>query len=388
VLSSHVRLAAVYFLFFAIIGAFLPYLPVYLQSLGFGAADIGAILAVGMTTKVIAPNLWAWLSDRQTQRVPLVRGGVLASMGAFALLVWTPPLFWPVALALAFHSFFWNGILPQFEVVTLQHMRGREADYGGVRLWGSIGFVLAVLGVGTITQAYGIHTFLPTVLALQLVLLLLTLLVPEAQAARQPELPQAVNKLWSVVREPGVVAFLVAIALMQASHGPYYTFFTIQVESLGYTRVEASILWVLGVVAEVAMFAYAPALLRRYNADYLLIICFAVTSLRWLMTGFGAEQVVVLVLAQLMHAVSFGLYHAAAIQIVRARFSGAVQGRGQALYSSVGYGVGGAVGGLASGVLWENFGPQTTYTMAAIAAIAGTIVLLLYRRHVAVNIAR
>ena len=379
---SSARLALIYFLFFAIAGAFLPYLPVYLQSLGFGAADIGAVLAVGTISKIVAPNLWAWLGDHIEQRMRLIRVGVVLSVLAFALLAGVDTRFWPVALVLALHSLFWNGVLPQFEVVTLRHLHGREADYGGVRLWGSIGFVLAVLVVGAQTQVHGIELLLPIVFGLQVALVVATFCVSEPVAA----VSQAATRMASsellreALRDRGVQAFLLAILLMQASHGPYYTFFTIQLEAAGYTRVQASVFWVLGVVAEVVLFAYAPRLLRRFDASRLLLVCMLVTAGRWVITGFAVDTVALLIFAQLLHAISFGLYHAAAIHIVRKRFTGSIQGRGQALYSSIGFGLGSAVGGFASGILWDLYGAQVSYSVASATALAGAVVLRLYQR--------
>ena len=370
------RLAAFYFLFFAIAGAALPFLPVYLQSHGYDAADIGAMLAVGTATKILAPNLWAWWGDRQGTRMRVVRVGICGALVTFSLLLIVDNSFWVLAITLASYNFFWNGVLPQFEVITLQHLAAAEANYGKIRLWGSVGFVLAVLAVGAATESFGIALLVPVVVALIVLLAVASMsitdppaTVPSASAANP------LSQLSNVLSDPGVRAFLFAIALMQASHGPYYTFFTIHLESLGHTRTFVSVLWVLGVVAEVALFAIAPALLARFALRQLFIVCFVVTAMRWLMMGLAPDSLLTLIAAQLLHAVSFGLFHATAIQIVKTRFGGAVQGSGQALYSAVGFGIGGALGTYTAGVLWSAFGPLVSYSAAASAAFIAALVL-------------
>ena len=211
-----------------------------------------------MATKVIAPNLWAWWADRLGTRMGIIRFGIIAGGIAFSALDFIPPTLGAVAMVLAMYNFFWNSVLPQFEVVTLSHLRTQENRYSALRLWGSVGFVIAVLGAGWLTQEVGIDWLVPIITVLFACLAVAGFVVPEAPLtpatlAAEPGSAQ----LWPTVRTPAVLAFLLAVTLMQASHGPYYAFFTIQVEGMGYARTHASYLWVLGVVAEVVLFAYA-----------------------------------------------------------------------------------------------------------------------------------
>ncbi|MEM7405950.1 MAG: MFS transporter [Pseudomonadota bacterium] len=386
-------LACFYALFFAVAGAALPYLPVYLLDAGLRPADIGAALAVGIVTKVVSPYLGAWLAERLGDPLALVRVGLVGGLLSWLIFGAVPQSFWWLAAALLLYNFFMNGVLPQFEVLTLDRLRGREADYGAIRLWGSAGFVLAVLGTGALTARLGIARLEMIVAALLAALVGISFwiraLAPR-YAARTPTVGaddgSSAISLRDVLRQPAVIGFLVAIFCLQASHGPYYTFFTIQLESAGYSREQAAWFWVLGVIAEIGLFAAAPRLLRRWTGEQLFLCCAGVTTLRWLLTGAFADSLVVLLFAQLLHAVTFGLYHAAGVHIVRSRFSGALQGRGQALYSAVGFGIGGGLGGLASGFLWESVGPFGSYLSAAAAAGIATLVLWLCRFRPAANI--
>ena len=377
-------LAGFYALFFAVAGALMPFLPVYLQHRGLSLAEIGLVLGLGMLLKVIAPHLWAALAEATGQRMQLVRFGVLAGLAAFVLLPLAPDAFWPLAMLLVAYQFVWNAVLPQFEAVTLQKLGSRAAAYGRVRLFGSIGFVVAVLGAGAFTESAGIEWLVPIVGVLMLLLFLQSAVIaePASVAAQLAEASaQTVRPLRAVLTQPAVIGFLLSAALMQASHGPYYAFFTVHLESLGLLRTHVAILWILGVVAEIAMFAVAPRLLSSVSARKLLLLCMVVASFRWLLTGVAGEHVAMLVVAQLSHAVTFGLYHAASMQLVRYYFPGAELGRGQAIYASIGFGLGGALGATLGGLIWTQGGPLAAYGFAAGLVAMATIVLVIVGYH-------
>jgi PPP family 3-phenylpropionic acid transporter len=161
---------------------------------------------------------------------------------------------------------------------------------------------------------------------------------------------------------------------MQLSHGPFYTFYSIYLEGYGHSSVAIGSLWAFGVVAEVVVFLFMHRLLGSFGAYRLFAYCFILTSVRWLLVAFFPDMLLVQVAAQSLHAVSFGVYHAVAIQLVHAFFIGKLQGRGQALYSSVSFGAGGALGSVMSGALWDGAGPTNTYLIAAGVSTIGFII--------------
>ena len=167
---------------------------------------------------------------------------------------------------------------------------------------------------------------------------------------------------------PEIGAFLAACLLMQLSHGPYYTFYSIYLEAHGYTKTVIGSLWALGVVCEIGIFLLMPYLMRRWPLRQLLLASFAAAAVRWLLIGYFPDQIAVLIGAQVLHAATFGSFHASAIQMVHRFFTGRHQHRGQALYGSTSFGIGGAVGSLYSGYAWDTLGAGLTYTVAAIAA--------------------
>ncbi len=366
------RLSSFYFFFFATLGALLPYWSLYLKSIGFRPAEVGALFAVMMATKIVAPNVWGWLGDRRGRRIGIVRGAAVAAALAFALVL-IDSSFWWIAFAIAAFSFFWNATLPQFEAVTLNHLGEHSVRYTRIRLWGSVGFIVTVFVVGGALDLMDISVLPWIVLALMAAIALASLSVKESD--RQSREGEHAASLWSVLKRPSVAALLAACFLMQASHGPYYVFFTIQMEDVGHSRQLIGALWSLGVLAEVVLFLIMHRLAPRFGLRILFLVSFIATAVRWVLLAFFADVLAVVVGSQLLHAATFGVYHAVAIQLIHRFFVSRHQGRGQALYSSLSFGAGGAAGSLLSGYAWESIGPQATWLSAAAAgALAAAVV--------------
>jgi len=171
------------------------------------------------------------------------------------------------------------------------------------------------------------------------------------------------------LKRPVVVSFLLAGFLIQASHGPYYTFYSLYLSGHGYSETMIGQLWAWGVVAEIAVFLKMHAWLPRFGARRLLLVATVLTAIRWVFIALFVEQLWILAVAQTLHAASFGVFHAVAIYLTHRLFTGRCQGRGQALYSSISFGAGGALGSLIAGYLWEGVGAQWMYIAAAAVAM-------------------
>ena len=355
------RLSNFYLFFFASVGVLVPYWSLYLKSLGFGASDIGELMAVIMATKIIAPNIWGWVADRSGQKVLIVRLGVLMALITFGG-VFLGQGYWWMVMVMALFSFFWNAALPQFEATTMSLLGEESHRYGSIRLWGSVGFILSVAGVGALLETHDPDIIPKAILIMLLGAWIATLWVPR-EPVRVPALSH--QSITAVLLRPEVLVILVVCFLSQASHGPYYTFYTIYLEEHGYGRGLIGLLWALGVVAEIGVFLVMHKLLPRYGARLLLMVSLVLTTARWLLVAWGVEWLAVVLFAQLLHAASFGIYHAVIIHLIHRFFTGQHQGRGQALYSSISFGAGGAAGSLASGYLWEGVGSTATYSLAA-----------------------
>lgn len=361
---SYWRLSAFYFFYFGVLGALVPYFGLYLQSVGFQPVEIGYLMAILMVSRIVAPNVWAWIADHREQRLAVIRLSSLLTV-VFFLGVFLGTSFWWLAAVLLAFSFFWHASLPVLEVLTMNRAGARPGTYGRVRLWGSFGFVASVLGLGPVLDAFGPWWVLPTLVALMLGIWASSLLLPAPRAVERGAHPDPFLK---TILRPEVFAFLLACFLMQVSHGPYYTFYSIYLESHGYSKALIGFLWAFGVVCEIGVFLAMPRLFKRFAVREVLLASFLLAAVRWLLIGLFPEHLMLLLLAQTLHAATFGSFHAAAIQTVYRFFTGRHQHRGQAAYSTASFGVGGVMGSFYSGHAWETLGPTATFGIAAAAA--------------------
>jgi len=366
------RLSGFYLFYFAALGALVPYWGLYLKQLDFDAVQIGGLMALPMATKFVAPYVWGWLGDRLGQRMAIVRLGSLLTSIIFVSVFWLQG-FWALGLAMILFSFFWNAVLPQFEAVTLAYLGARVARYARIRVWGSIGFIITVALLGMAVDREGPAVVLPVLFGIYLAIWLSSLLISDPR--REPVATEQ-PPILSILRRPPVIAFFVVCFLLQAGHGTYYAFYSIYMESWGYSKTLIGQLWALGVIAEVIVFLFMHRLLHLFGARRLLLASLLLAALRWIVIGNFSESLPLLFGAQLLHAASFGTFHASAIHLVHHYFTGRHQGRGQALYSSLSFGAGGAAGSLYSGFLWTSAGPAMAFGLsAALSLLAFAIAL-------------
>ncbi len=368
------RLSNFYFFYFALLGALVPYWGLFLQNRGFDAVAIGELMAILMATKIVAPNIWGWLGDHLGHRMAIVRFASLVSLLVFLGMFFAEG-FWAIALVMTLYSFFWNASLPQFEVVTFNYLGRRVAHYARIRLWGSVGFIVTVIVLGILVDHQGTEVVLPALTVIFIGIWLGSLLVRDPNP--QPHLPDQPSLL-SVLRRPAIVAFFAAVFLMQMSHGPYYAFYSIYMEEQGYSKTLIGELWALGVLAEVVLFVVMHHMLHRWGARLVLVVSLLLAALRWLVIGYYPDSIAMLLFAQLLHAATFGTFHASAIHLVHHYFPGKLQGRGQALYASVSFGAGGALGSLGAGYAWDSVGATVSFTLAAGIALIGAVISWLY----------
>jgi PPP family 3-phenylpropionic acid transporter len=370
------RLSGFYFFYFALLGSYIPYWGLYLRDLSFDAREIGYLTGMVMATKVFAPSLWGALGDRSGRRLAVIRSGSLLALLCFCGIFFNTG-FWWLMLVVAGYSFFWNAVLPQFEVITLGHLGGEHERYSQVRVWGSIGFVGAVVGLGWLFDVLPVG-LLPWIMAGLLAMIWLCSLWVPAMDTGPPAGTASLQRFIAVLRLPSVRAFFVVCLLLQIAHGPYYTFFSLQLQELGWSRAIIGGLWALGVIAEVVLFLVMHRVLPRYGIRLIMLASLALAALRWLMIGFGADLLLVLLLAQCLHAATFGAFHAVSIELIRRSFPAGLAGQGQAFYSGVSFGGGGAIGAIISGWLWD-YSHQLTYVMAS---VASALALWLAWRHI------
>jgi PPP family 3-phenylpropionic acid transporter len=363
------RLSSFYFFFFAIVGTLVPYWGPYLRTLGFSAEQIGELFAILNLSRVVAPNVWGALADRTGRRMQAVRLASLLALLSFAGVLVGQGYGWLMLVTAAF-SFFWNGALPQFEANTMNHLGALEHRYSRIRLWGSIGFIVAVVALGALVDRLGADVVPYALLLLFLGLWLASQITPERAGA---PVHDGTSDFWRVLRRPDVIGFLIAAFLSQMSHGPYYAFFSIYLQEHGYRGHLIGLLWAWGVVAEIGVFMLIHRWLPRYGPRRLMTAALLLGAVRWFVIGAFPGQPSLLFAAQTLHAASFGIYHAVGMTVINRFFRGRSQGRGQALYSSMTFGAGVAIGSLVSGYLWSPLGGGGVFLLAAAASALAAV---------------
>lgn len=369
--SFYQRLSAFYFAYFAFVGAFAPYFALYLRALGYSPVEIGLLLAVNPVARIFGPNLWGWLSDHYHARGRLIRLTAVGAAVAFTAVFFNYGFAW-MFVALLLLNVFWCGVLPLAESATLSLVGARVGAYGRIRLWGSVGFVAVVILAGYGLDFFGIGALSSLVLCLLALMAASTFFLPRD---REPSHHAEHASILSIVRRPEVIALLGGFFLMQVAHGPYNSFYSIHLVEAGYSKKAVGWLWSLGVIAEIGLFMLLPRLMRAYSLNQILLFSFGGAFVRLLMIAWGVASLPILLAAQLLHAITFGAFHSAGVAMIHQIFRGRNQARGQAIYTSLGYGLGGTLGTLMAGFSWETLGAGWTFTFAALAALLALIVV-------------
>ena len=369
--NYHWRIAGFYFFYYAFIGMFAPYWSLYLQSIYFGAVEIAILMSVQPVMRMIAPNVWGWLADHTGKRLLVVQ--VAATLSAlFYLGVFATTSFWGLLLVLGLMSFFWSASIPLVEATTLTYLGKNAARYGRIRSWGSVGFIIAVVGLGFAFDYIAIEWLLWAGLFIMLGILFFSRLIPHTEVPIYHTDHQPIRK---IMLQPRVLVLFGACFLMSVAHGPYYTFFSIYLVEHGYAKSAVGGLWALGVICEIGVFFLMPWLARRYGFTRILVASLGLAVLRFMLIGWGVDFLLLLLVAQVLHAATFGAYHAASVGLVHEFFQGRHQSKGQAMFGSLTYGAGGVLGGLASGPIWQHYGASVLYSCSAGMALAGMLLM-------------
>ncbi|HKX52651.1 MAG TPA: MFS transporter [Nitrosospira sp.] len=361
------RLSGFYFFHFAFIGAFAPYWTLYLKSLSFAAFQIGVLMSLLHVTRIFAPAAWGWLADHIGKRMLIVRSAAIAGLISYCGVFLGESYGWLFAV-MALLSFFWSASLPLIEATTLSYLGESITKYGLIRVWGSVGFILAVTGVGYLLDATSIGSLLWAVLGFKLGIVFFSRQIPEIETVTHSATGHSIPQIF---RRPEVLAFFVACLLMVFAHGPYYTFYSIYLVDYGYSKSVIGWLWATGVICEIGIFFLMPQLMRRFRLKQIMVFSFGCAVARFLMIGWGIEWPFVILLAQVLHAATYGAHHATAMMVVHRFFGGRHQAKGQALYTSLTFGLGGTIGGIFSGYSWDWLGASLTFTISAIAVLLG-----------------
>jgi PPP family 3-phenylpropionic acid transporter len=355
------------FTYYAHAGTFATYASLFFAARGMSAPQIGVLMSLIQVMRIFGPNLWGWVADHTQQRVKVLRLTALAALLAFSG-IFLGHTFAQLFVAMVLLNLFTSAQGPLSEALMLSEMRGDLTNYGRVRLWGSLGFVAAVMAA-----AYGLDWFgveaLPWIAGgLLLMVLGASLRIREAPRV---EAAHPAPALLSVLRRKAVIAFFAQAALMVAAHSALYVYYSLYLERIGYSKPVIGAMWSLGVLAEIVFFYFQASVFKRIHPERMILFAFAVALLRFVVIGAGAGWLALLVIAQLLHAATFAAHHSASIMAMQRWFAGPLQARGQALFISIAYGIGGTAGGLFMSLCWGSMGPHAVYYAAALLAVAG-----------------
>ena len=381
--SQHWRIAGFYFFYYAFVGMFSPYWSLYLKSINFGAIDIAILLSIQPVMRMIAPNVWGWLADHTGKRQTVILIAATLSAACYVGVFFTTS-FWGLFAVLGTMGFFWSASMPLVEANTLSYLGSNTAHYGRIRSWGSVGFIVSVVGLGYAFDYIAIAWLLWAGLVCELGILVFARQIPKTEVLAHHTDHQPVRQ---IVFQPRVLALLSACFLMSAAHGAYYTFYSIYLVDYGYAKSAVGWLWAMGVICEIGVFFLMPWLGRRFGYTRILLISFSAAVVRFLLIGWGVDFLVLLLIGQALHAASFGSYHAASVGLIHEFFRGRHQSKGQALFGSLTYGAGGVFGGVASGPIWQHYGATVLYTCSACMAFAGLLLILWKQRMASTQLA-
>ncbi|MFM2112505.1 MAG: putative 3-phenylpropionic acid transporter [Pseudomonadota bacterium] len=363
--------------YFAHIGFFNTYLPLWMKDLGYGLIAISLITAAQSATRLFAPYLWGWLSDHSGERVRLMRWCASVSLLASASLAFdavTHQLIWLAVVMLL--MFTHNSALVPLSETTMSHLvtRGGQFDarlYGRVRLCGSAGFLVTVVLAGWWFERDGLSSFVAWAWV--------SLAVVSASVWWMPDLREdhhaneAHPPLANVLRNPQVQLLLAAAFFHVLSHIGLYAFFSLYLDSLGYSKTAIGLLWAISVLAEIVWFSTQARWLPLLSLSGWVVLCSALTALRMGVTAQWGHVWWLLVAVQMLHAFTFATHHTANVALISHYFPGKLRGRGQALYTVVAYGSTGVLGSLLGGVLSEQYGLAAVFWMCAATAVVGAL---------------
>ena len=374
--EQSLNFALFFFAYYGYVGIFSPYASLFFEERGLSAAQIGVLMSLLQVMRIFGPNVWGWVADHRSQRVAVLRVTSLAAVISFCGMFFgqTFAYFFAVMVIV---NLFTSAQGPLSEALMLSAMRGDLTHYGRLRLWGSVGFIVSVMAAGQLLDWYGVELMPWLALIMLAMVSVVTLRMrEEAPIVHRSDSPSVM----SVLRKREVWSFFTSTFLMVAAHASLYVYYSLYLSQIGYSKTVIGLMWSLGVIAEIIFFFYQEPLFKRFGVKNLMFVSLAIGVIRFLMIAFGAQSLVLLLIAQVLHAATFGVHHSSSVATLQRWFSGPLQARGQALFISISYGLGGTLGGLLLSACWDTFGAQLVYVIAALMSGFGLVAAVLSYR--------
>jgi PPP family 3-phenylpropionic acid transporter len=367
--AQSLNFALFFFAYYGYVGVFSPYASLYFADRGLSATQIGILMSLMQVMRIFGPNVWGWVADQSRRRVLVLRlTSVAAALTFCGMFVGQTFVFFFALMVTV--NLFTSAQGPISEALMLSSMRGDLTHYGRVRLWGSVGFIVLVTVSGYALDWQGIE-LMPWIALLMLVMVTSVTFSLHEEPSTQHAQPS--NSVRELLSRKSVLSFFASTFLMIAAHSSLYVYYSLYLSDMGYSKTVIGLMWSLGVIAEILFFFYQAPLFRRFGVRKLMLFSLAVAVVRFLMIGWGAQSLAILLVAQVLHAATFGVHHSASVATLQRWFAGSLQARGQALFISISYGLGGTVGGLLLSACWDTFGARWVYVLAAIMSLLGLV---------------
>ena len=367
--EQSLNFALFFFAYYGYVGIFSPYASLFFEERGLSAAQIGVLMSLLQVMRIFGPNVWGWVADHRSQRVAVLRVTSLAAVISFCGMFFgqTFAYFFAVMVIV---NLFTSAQGPLSEALMLSAMRGDLTHYGRLRLWGSVGFIVSVMAAGQLLDWYSVELMPWLALIMLAMVSVVTLRMrEEAPIVHRSDSPSVM----SVLRKREVWSFFTSTFLMVAAHASLYVYYSLYLSQIGYSKTVIGLMWSLGVIAEIIFFFYQEPLFKRFGVKKLMLMSLAIAVIRFLMIAFAAQSLVLLLIAQVLHAATFGVHHSSSVATLQRWFSGPLQARGQALFISISYGLGGTLGGLLLSACWDTFGARVVYVSAALMSGCGLL---------------
>ncbi|PIE74758.1 MAG: MFS transporter [Deltaproteobacteria bacterium] len=363
------NISAQYFIYFFILGIFLPYFNLYCHKIGFTSFQIGSVSSLKTFSTIVFPLLWGYLADKFFIRKKIF---ILANFFSAALwfLFFISEKFWFMMGVMFFYSLFQAPIISFLEAFTIDILEKEKAGYGKIRLWGSIGFIISVFLVGYLTDKISIYIILYMIFAGSFIQFLFSIKIPDVSSG---SLKSAGFEIKFLLRAD-IIIFLAASFLMLASHSPYYAFFSIYLSDNGMDNTFIGISWGIAVCAEIFIMYKSDYIFKKINPGKVLVFSMIAAGIRWFILYFFHSGIIILS-SQILHCFSYGTFHMASILFIDKMTPAGKKTTGQAVNNAFTYGLGLMAGNLLSGYFYDYYGGRNLFMFAGITAIAGAVLM-------------
>ena len=366
------RLAFFYGAIFASVGIFLPYWPIWLESRGLSPVEIGLVIGASFWPRIVTGLLVPNLADRLGRhKLVMTLSTALTLLGLLAFALVSD--FWLFMALGLLTGATWSCILPLADAISLERVAEARLDYGRIRLWGSITFIILSIGGGMALERHGA----PAIFILLIVTTALTLIACLTMpSSGRTAVRSGAASLGRLFHRGDLWLLVIASSMIQSSHQLLYSFGSIHWRAAGLSETVIGWLWAEGVIAEILFFFISARLIRGVPLSRLLVIAGLLAALRWTLNGVSVS-LPLLVMTQALHAASFALTFLVTIKYIQAATPPELQASGQGFYSAIGFAPLSGFISLISGWLYQTGGGQAFFAMAMFAAVGALLALFL-----------